>query len=115
MSAPAVSWTSESDFDEDGALPLLTLQQPHEVWSALRAQLLEGKPEPECLRRIRSILFHLHDSHPARVQAAHALFLAFPGICEVIARQSGWCDEMNARGVGWDLVLTAALFGEPGE
>ena len=97
------------------ALPQLTLQQPHEVWSDLRTQLLGDKPEPECVRRIRSLLFHMHDSHSARVQAAHALFRAFPGICEIVARQSGWCDEMNARGVGWDLVLTAALFGELGE
>ena len=97
------------------ALPQLTLQQPHEVWSALRTQLLEGTPEPECIRRIRALLFHLYDTHPARMRGLHALFVASPAICEAVARQSGWCDAMSARGVGWDLALTAAVFGETGE
>ena len=92
--------------------------QPYPVWSALRTQLLADKPEPECIRRIRALLFYLYDTDAERVRGLHALFTASPGspaVFQVVARECGWSDEMSARGLGWELMLTAAIFGEVSE
>ena len=110
-------WSPMPDTLTPAAVPALPQPalQPHGVWSALRTEFLEDKPEPECIRRIRALLFHLHDSHAERVRATHALFTASPAVWRVVARECGWSDEMDGHGLGWELVVTAAIFGEVSE
>ena len=93
--------------------PAATLPvQPYPVWTALRTQLLADKPDSECILRIRALLTHLYETPAERMRGLHALISASPAVFQVVARDCGWCDELDGQGIGWELVLIAAIFGQ---
>ena len=94
------------------AVPPAAPEPQQQVWTTLR-QLLGAEPSADVLR-MRAMLSHLHATPGERMRALHGLIATAPATCRTLAVDCGWTPEMEPC-IGWDLAITALVFGDADE